>query len=138
VHLPDRRGGHRHGVEVDEEALDRRAQLGRDDVLDVCVRHRRDRVLQQPQLRQDLRRDDVGSGREQLAELHERRPQLVEHLAQVTAERRQVLGLDDGCAAQRPPLEHEAETVLRGNLRNLAQAAHRPPPVRERGHRAAC
>ena len=53
------------------------------DALDVLERERADVVLQPAQLGDDVRRDDVGPGREQLAELDERRPELVEHLAQV-------------------------------------------------------
>ena len=45
-------------------------------------RDRRDVVLELAELDDDVRRHQVGARREQLAELDERRPELVEHLAQ--------------------------------------------------------
>ncbi len=59
----------------------------------ACLeRERPDVVLQPAQLDDDVRRNHVGPGREQLPELHERRPELVEHLAQMlTAGRRGAL-----------------------------------------------
>ena len=134
VHLADRRRRDRHRVEGDEQAVDGRLELGLDTRSISAYGHRRDRVLEQAQLGEDLGRDDVGAGREQLPELDERRPELVEHLAQVAAERGQVLRLDHRRAPQRVPLEHEPEPVLGRDLGDLAHAAHGPAPVRERGH----
>ena len=42
----------------------------------------RDLVLERLQLEDDVRADDVGARREELPELHERRPELIEHLAE--------------------------------------------------------
>ena len=136
VHLPDRRGRDGHRVERGEELLDRRAQVLLDHPLDVRVRERTHRVLELAQLGDDLGRHDVGAGREELAELHERRPELVEHLAQVAAERRQVLVVDHRRAPQSAPLEDEAEAVPRCDLRDLAQAADGLAPLRQAGHPA--
>ena len=82
VHLADGRGGDRLLDELDEEPLDRLAQLLRDHLLDLGERERADVVLELPQLDDDVRRHDVRSRRQELAELHERRPELVERLAQ--------------------------------------------------------
>ena len=63
------------------------ARVARDahDLLDVFEGKRTDLVLELSQLDDDVRRDDVGPGGEQLPELHERRAELVEHLPQPTA-----------------------------------------------------
>ena len=87
VHLADRRCGERHLVELDEEPLDRLIELLADRALDIRVRERAHVVLKPAQLGDDVRRHDVRPRREQLPELDERRPELVEHLAQVTAAR---------------------------------------------------
>ena len=75
-------------VELEEQPLDRLAELLRDRPLDVRERERAHVVLQAAQLGDDVRRHDVGPRREQLPELDERRAELVEHLAQVPAARR--------------------------------------------------
>ena len=82
MHLADRGGGDRCLVEREKRALDGEAELLLDHLLDVGERHRRDVVLELAQLGDDVERHDVRPGREQLAELDERRPELVEHLAQ--------------------------------------------------------
>ena len=83
VHLADRRRRHRRLLERREQLLDRQLELLAHDPLDLRERERRDVVLEGAQLGDDVRRDDVRPRREQLAELHERRPELVEHLAQM-------------------------------------------------------
>ena len=87
VHLADRRGGERLLVELEEEPLDRLAELLLHDALDVGVREGTDVVLEPAQLDDDVRRHGVGPRREQLAELDEGRAELVQHLAQVLAAR---------------------------------------------------
>ena len=54
-----------------------------DHPLDIGERERPDVVLEASQLADDVGRHDVRPRREQLAELHERRAELVEHVAQV-------------------------------------------------------
>jgi hypothetical protein len=85
VDLADRRGGERRPVELDEEALDRLPELFLDHTLDVFVGEGTHVVLQAAELGDDVRREDVGAHREQLAELDEGRAQLVEELAEVLA-----------------------------------------------------
>ena len=136
VHLADRRRRDRHRVERREELVDRRPQVLLDHPFDVGVRERPHVVLELAQLRDDLGRDDVGPRREELAELHERRPELVERLPQVTAERRQVLVVDHGRSSKRAPLEHEPEAVPRRHLRDLAQPSDGLAPLRQAGHGA--
>ena len=85
MHLTDRRGGDRLFAELEEQALDWLTELLAYDLLDVGERKRADLVLELSQLDDDVRRDDVGPRGEQLPELHERRAELVEHLAQVLA-----------------------------------------------------
>ena len=133
--LADRRGGDRPLRELGEELLDRQAELGQDDLLDLVVRHRRDVVLQLPQLDDDVRRHDVRPGREQLAELHECRAELVEHLAQVLSAKRALAV--DRADLRRPgdeigqpvALEEVAEAVLDRDLRDFGDA----PEVLRRG-----
>ena len=83
VHLADRRGCDRRLAELDERLLERQAELALDDLAHLRERERAHVVLEPAQLGDDVRRDDVGPGREQLAELDERRAELVEHLPQV-------------------------------------------------------
>ena len=85
VHLADRRGGQRLAVELEEEALDREAEVFEDDALDLLVRERAHVVLEAAELGDDVRRQDVRAHREQLAELDEGRAELVEELAEVLA-----------------------------------------------------
>ena len=85
MHLADRRRGERLLLELEEEPLDRLAELLADRALDVGERERPHVVLQRAQLGDDVRRDDVRPRREELAELHERRAELVQHLAQLAA-----------------------------------------------------
>src|SRR5439155_19454906 len=128
VHLPDRRGRQWALLELEEQPLDRLAEVLADDALDVRERERAHVVLQAAELRDDVGRDDVRAGREELPELDEGRAELVEHLAQVPAPRttgRTVAVGDDGRAAP-APVEHVAEAVLRHDLRDLAQPAEVP------------
>ncbi len=99
----------------------------RDDPLDLGERERLDVVLEAAQLGDDVRRHDVGARREQLAELDERRPELVEHLAEMPAAVRAVV--------RRPSaaVEQVAEAVLDGDLGDLAQPAD-ARGLRARGH----
>ena len=85
MHLADRRRRDGLLLEVEERPLDRQAELRLDDPLDVLDRERRHLVLELPELGDHVRRDEVGTRREQLPELDERRPELVEHLAQPPA-----------------------------------------------------
>ena len=85
MHLADGRGGDGRLLEVGEELFDGELELLPDRLLDLLERERADVVLEPLELRDDVGRDDVGTGREELAELDERRPELVEHLAQVLA-----------------------------------------------------
>ena len=130
VHLADGRCGDRPLVEVEEGALDRETELLLDDAFDVGHRKRRDVVLELPQLDDHIRRDHVRPRREELAELHERRAELVEHLAEASAA--VVVRLAVGGAA---PVEQVAEPVPRrdaADLRHPAKAA-----LRLAGHRWA-
>ena len=91
VHLADGGGGDRLLDELDEQPLDRLAQLLQDHLLDLRERERADVVLELSQLDDDVRRDDVRPRGEELTELHERRAELVERLPQApTALRRRV------------------------------------------------
>ena len=78
--LADRRGRHRHRVELEEQPLDRLAEALLDHLRRLLVRERRDVVLEAAELGDDVRRQDVRPHREELAELDERRAELVEHL----------------------------------------------------------
>ena len=97
--------------------LDREPELLLDDPLDVGERERADVVLELAQLRDDVRRHDVGPGRENLTELHERRAELVEHLAQSAPAIRAV-----GLVARPAPLEQVPEPVPRRDAPDLRDA----------------
>ncbi len=132
VHLSDRRCRNRHRVEIEEEAFDRVPQLLLDHALRLFERERTHVVLERPQLDDQVVRDDVGPHGQKLSELHERRPELLQHLPQVLAARRRRHRID----VPRPPsrnevgqpvrLEEVAEAVAHHDLRDLGQAAERP------------
>ena len=132
VHLADRRGCDRRLSELDERLLERQAEFAFDDLPHLRERERAHVVLQPAQLGDDVRRDDVGPGREQLAELDERRPELVEHLAQVPPALRAGGRLGARLDPRRPrknvgelvALEEVAEAVPDGHLRDLREPAH--------------
>ena len=136
MHLADGGGRDRRRLEVEEQPLERVAQLLFDHALGLLERERPHVVLQPPQLDHDVGRHDVGPGREELPELHERRPELVEHLTQVLAARGRggtLLGRHVGEAilrgaarqevAQLVRLEEVAEAVAHHDLRDLRQAS---------------
>src|SRR5205807_1535291 len=100
------------------QALDRLAQLFGDGALDVGERKRANVVLQAPELGDDVGGNHIRAGREKLPELDEGRPQLVEHLAQMTASRRPLAVLVVPAA-----FERVAEAVANRDLRDLAQPA---------------
>src|SRR5439155_14880610 len=97
-------------------------------------RERRDVVLELAQLEDDVGRNDVGAGREQLPELDEGRAELVEHLPQVLAALR-ALALDwenlrapGQQVGQAVALEEVPEPVLDrdlGDLRDPSQVPRR-------------
>ena len=85
VDLTDRGGRDRSGIELGEELVDREAEVFLDHILDVAEREGTDIVLEPTQLGDDVRREDIGTRREELPELHERGAELVQHLAEVLA-----------------------------------------------------
>ena len=91
VHLTDRRGSDRPVLELHEELVDRQAEVFLDHLLDVGERERAHVVLKAAQLGDDVGRKNVGTRREELSELDERRAELVEHLAQVLATLRRLI-----------------------------------------------
>ncbi len=147
VHLPDRRGSHRLLVEIEEQPRDRVAELLLDHPLRLRERERAHVVLKRTQLRDDVRRNDVGPRRQQLPELDERRAELLEHLAQMLPARGRAALRRSGEPRLRRAarqevgelvrLEPVAEAVPDHHLRDLRQASEAP---RRRGlrHHAKC
>ena len=140
VDLADRRRGYRGRVEVGEELLDAQLELLADDTLDVVVGDRTDVVLELLQLEHDVGRDDVGAGREQLAELDEGRAELVEHLTQVPAAlggaghfRVQLRAAGEE-VGQAMGLEEVAEAVPDRDLGDLGDPAKVLPPAGRARH----
>ena len=78
VHLTDRRRRERLPVELREHRLDRGAELVFEELLDLGPVGRRDVVLQQPELVDHGRGQQVGPCRQDLAELHEHVPGVLE------------------------------------------------------------
>ena len=115
----------------DERLLERQAELFLDHDTNLCEGEWAHVVLEAAQLGDDVRRDDVGPRREQLAELDEGRPELVEHLAQMPTALRADRGIGARLDPRRPgkevgqlvPLEEIAEAVPDGDLRNLRETA---------------
>ena len=127
VHLPDRGGGERLLVELDERLLHGQPELGLDRGTRLLERERRHVVLQAAQLDHDVRRHDVRPRREQLAELDERRAELVEHLPEpppAVGDRVAVRAVVPGQEIAEPvPAQEVAEAMSRGDLRDLRQAS---------------
>ncbi len=125
--LADRSGGHRHRIELAEQPLDRLAEALLDYLRDLLVRKRRHVVLEAPELGDDVRRQDVRPHREQLAELDERRAELVEHLPQVAAALGGRLAEDLAVLADEVgelvAAEEVAEAVTDGDLGDLGDAS---------------
>ena len=85
VHLRDRRRRQRRGVEMLEGFADVLAERGFDDPARGFAVEGRHPVLQQRQLGRDVRRHQVAAGRQDLPELDEDRPQLLQREAQAHA-----------------------------------------------------
>ena len=128
--LSDRGRRERRLLELNEEPLDRLVELLLDRSLDVRERKWTDVVLQAAQLGDDVRRDNIRARGEELPELDEGRPQLVEHVAEVPPPRRPV----DRGVGPAPPLERVTEAVPDGHLCDLAQPAE-VALLGTRGHR---
>ncbi|MCY1528890.1 hypothetical protein D9M68_640120 [compost metagenome] len=87
VYLGDRGGGQRLAVEAREQAGDLGAELFLDQRHRVLGIERRHLVLEEGQLVGDVRRQQVAAGRQQLAELDEDRPEVLQRQAQAFAAR---------------------------------------------------
>jgi hypothetical protein len=87
VHLRNRRRRERLGVESGEQLADRLAERALERLNRELARERRHLVLQLRELRGELGRQNVGTHRERLAELHEDRAELLERDAQPRAQR---------------------------------------------------
>src|SRR5690606_18118555 len=95
-------------VEAGEQFADRRAERTLDDGARHLAVERRDLVLQQCEVVDDVRRQQVAAGREDLPELDEDRPQLLQRQAQAgTARLRRDRGR--GARHERP---HQLEPAL--------------------------
>jgi len=128
VNLSDRRGGDGTLLEVREQLSDREAEILLDDLLDVGEGERADIVLKAAELGDDVGREHVGPCRQQLPELDEGRPELVEHLAQVLPALRGLpVQLEPRAAAreevgQAVRVEPVAEAVADSDLSDLGEA----------------
>ncbi len=82
MHLADRAGGQRLRLDRVEHVLPGNAQLLLHHRDDLGLAHRRHFVLQRGELRDELRRQEIRAGRENLPELGEGRPKLLQRGAQ--------------------------------------------------------
>ena len=82
VHLADRAGRERGRVDLLEDVLPGDAELLLHHGDDLCLRQRRDLLLERRELLDDLGREQVRARGEDLAELGERRPELLERVPQ--------------------------------------------------------
>ena len=120
VDLPDRRRSDRPLVEFEKQPVEGQPEILFDDLLDLGKRERSYVVLKAAKLGDDVRREDVRPRGQELPELHERRPQLVEHLAQVLASLR-------GLAVQLDP-----RPTSREEIRQPVSVEPVPEPVADR------
>jgi hypothetical protein len=117
VNLPDRGSRDRLLVELRERPRDREPEILLDHPLDVRERHGRDVVLELTELVDDVERHQVRPRGEKLAELDERRAELIEHLSQPPA----AIG---GARVLRPApaIDHVPEPVTRRDPPDLGEA----------------
>jgi len=87
VHLGDGRGGERGGVEMLEGLMDRATEFRFDQCTRAVAVERRDAVLQQGQFFGDVGRDQVATRGQDLPELDEDRPQLLQRQPQARTAR---------------------------------------------------
>ena len=119
VHLRDRTGGERLGLDALEHVVPRDAQLLLHHLDDLRLGERRHLVAQRGELVDVLRRHEVGTGGEHLPELAEGRAELLERLAELA---RGLAGLGAVVVALAPG-EQLGDPVLRDDARDLG----RPP-----------
>src|SRR5690606_31853806 len=112
-------------IELGEDALDGEAQVGLDDRADAVERLGPGVVLQPAQFLEDVRRDEVGPGGEELPELDVRGPELVEHRPQAPAAAEVAAALAGRLLAP----EDVAEAVSRRDLGDLAHPRQILPPL---------
>ena len=77
VNLGDRRRGHRDGIEREEDLFERPAVVLGEDLLDLAEGERPDVIAQRGQFDGVSFGDDIGPGAQDLAQFHERRPQIL-------------------------------------------------------------
>ena len=116
VHLCDRGGGDRLGLDRDEHV---RGQLLGDDALDLVERHRRNLIHELLELLDVHVRQQVGTRREQLAELDVGRPELLERLPELPS---RLPGSLDGCPRPRAPAAPGAGPTGGQRARRTARA----------------
>ena len=87
MHLRDRRGGQRRGVEARERDVDRTPERLLDQRARGVAVERRDAILQQREFLGDVGRHEVAARGQDLAELDEDRPELLQRQAQAHAAR---------------------------------------------------
>lgn len=103
--LSQRGRGERLRIEAAEDALDRSPELALDDPPRLLSGERNSLILELLELLGDVERNEVGTGGQELAQLDERRPELLERAAQALSAADRLDGT--GLVAQRPPAEPE-------------------------------
>ena len=123
MHLSYGGSSNRLGVEPLEQPIQSKSELGFHHLPHHVDGDRRDTVLEFHQFLDDVGRDHVGPSTEKLPELHERRPQFLQHLADVlTALLRHGLGPTAARGDKLPEvvtLEEVAEAVPDRHLGDL-------------------
>ena len=120
VHLPDRGCGQGDFVERGEHRLDGLAELGFEQTANVGPLRRRHPLLKQGELREELLREQIGAGGENLTEFHERSTGILERPAQ----RSRLLGAFSGAGDRRIGVQPKwNESVPQGDPGDLGVAA---------------
>src|SRR5918997_4107152 len=133
VSLPDARRAQRVRVEALEHLVHRRPELPLDYRLRRPSRHRPNRVLELLELGEDALGQDVRAGGEELAELDEGRPGVVEGTAKAHAEVRREKFLEALSLPPIPPdVEDEAEPVADEDASYLGETPQAPGRVGRR------
>ena len=143
MHLPERSGGQRLGIELGKQLVDRQSELGLDDLSGHFGRERGNVLPQLRQLFNDVAGTRSGRVLDHLPELDERRPQAFEGQANAFGPRMNGDGpflLPEQHAAaplqvapQVQPFDEVAEAVLQqdgGNLATATEAAQNSKGMR--------
>ena len=128
VDLADRRRRQRRLVKLREDLADGSTELALDCVPDFQEGHGADVILKQAKLLEDVLGDEIRPCRQELPELHKRRTELFEHIAQATTSRPRRPTVASSRHSSPGSSDEVAEPVACGDLSDLPHPPQVPAP----------